>query len=309
MRGLLLYNPLAGRKHDKREALVQQIVAILRDVGYQLEAVTTTHRGSAAAQARAAITDGAEVVFACGGDGTVHDVLQGVAGTTAALAIIPMGSANALARELKIPLRPIAAAHGFASVDTIDVRLGHCSVDGKTHAFLVMAGAGPDGALMHRMLLVNRSRWGRWAYAMHAIHLLLRGRFEPFAVSYLANGQWCKARAVSAMAMRVGHLGGIFPGIARGASIRADTMRLALVKGPATVGLPLWFIMNWLGLERWNPLLLCADVTAFACNGGEVPIHAQMDGEWSGHLPMNVVLAEETVRILCPVGSSPDYVS
>jgi diacylglycerol kinase family enzyme len=300
MRGLLLYNPLAGRKRDKREALVQQIAVILQDIGYDLEVVATTHRGSAAAQARAAIADGAEVVFACGGDGTVHDVLQGVAATTAALAIIPMGSANALARELKIPLRPIVAAHAFAHVDVIDVRLGHCVIGDKTHAFLVMAGAGPDGALMHRMLSVDRSRWGRWAYAGHAIRLLLSGRFEPFSVSYLANGQWCKASAVSVMAMRVGHLGGIFPGIARGASIRADTMRLVLVNGPAPVGLPLWFAMNWLGLERWNPLLLRADVTAFTCDGGDGPIHAQMDGEWSGQLPMNVVLAEETVRILSP---------
>jgi diacylglycerol kinase family enzyme len=59
--------------------------------------------------------DGSDTVFACGGDGTIHDVIQGLAGTPVALAILPFGTANALAHDLGIPLRPSAAAQ--AAVD------------------------------------------------------------------------------------------------------------------------------------------------------------------------------------------------
>jgi diacylglycerol kinase family enzyme len=301
MRGLLLYNPLAGRDREVRASLVQRIAKVLRSAGYELEIAATTHRGSAGEQARTAITNGAEVVFACGGDGTVHDVLQGVAGTEAALAVIPMGSANALARELKIPTDPLAAARGFAGTTLLDAPVGRCVLGGASRAFLVMAGAGPDGALMYRMLTVDRSRWGRWAYAVHALRLLLRGRFRTFPVCYQRTDGTCRTMAaVSVLAMRVGALGGIFPGIARGASLLSPTMRVAFVKAPAVLGLPLWFAMNWLGLERWNPLLVKEDVSAFVCEGHEA-VHAQVDGEWIGRLPMRVTLGDETVRLLVPV--------
>jgi diacylglycerol kinase family enzyme len=303
MRGLLLYNPLAGRRRDERLAIVGQIATMLHCVGYELEIAATTHRGSAGAQVREAIAGGAEVVFACGGDGTVHDALQGVVGSSAALAVIPLGSANALARELKIPLDPLVAAHAFAHADTMPARVGYCTAGGETHAFLVMAGAGPDGALMYRMLAVSRSRWGRWAYAAHAVLLLFRRRFASFTVRYRdAAGGWHETQAVSAMCMRVGTLGGVFPGVARGASLWAGSMKLVAVRGTAWVGLPLWFAMNWLGIERWNPLLVQADVVALECDGARESVHAQLDGEWIGRLPVSITLSGDAVQLLVPAG-------
>jgi diacylglycerol kinase family enzyme len=299
MRGLLLYNPQAGRNREARAVLVERIAQTLRSFGYELSIAETTHRGSATAQTRAAIAAGAEVVFACGGDGTVHEVLQGIVGTTATLAIIPMGSGNALSRELHVPLDPLKAARSYAFTRTIDVRISQCTLGDQVRAFLVMAGAGPDGALMYQMLAVDRSRWGRWGYAAHALRLFVRGRFTSFAVRYqpALGGCW-EARVVSAMAMRVGSLGGVFPGIARGASLQTGSMRLVLVKSPAYVALPLWFAMNWMGLERWNPLLVTCDVTAFECYGNA--IHGQVDGEWMGRLPMRVNVSDAVVRLTVP---------
>ena len=303
MRGLLLYNPLAGRRRGERVAAVRDIAGILRGAGYELEVVATTHRGSAGAQVRDAVAGGADVIFACGGDGTVHDALQGLAGNSASLAVIPLGSANALARELKIATDPLVAARACAAAGVTPVRVAQCVVGERAHLFLVMAGAGPDGALMYRMMTVDRGRWGRWVYAAHALRLLLRGRFAAFDVRYREgeDDPWKHMRAVSAMGMRVGSLGGVFPGVARGASLHAGTMRLVLVKRPALLGLPLWFLMNWLGLERWNPLLVRADVVAFECEGGDGTVHAQVDGEWVGGLPMSITLGNETVRLLVPV--------
>jgi diacylglycerol kinase family enzyme len=302
MRGLLIYNPASGQHRERRDAVIAQVAAVLRGQRHVVDVVATKERGGAAGQVRAAIEAGAEVVFACGGDGTVHDVLQGVAGTKAALAAIPMGSGNALARELGVPLDPVAAARAFARSEAVDVRLARAEAGGSSRSFLVMAGAGPDGALMYRMLTVDRSRWGRWAYAAHALRLLVCGRFEAFGVRYRVrdDAAWGETRAVSVMAMRVGSLGGVFPGVARGASLHGETMRVVLVKGPAWLGLPLWFAMNWLGLERWNPLLVRVDAVAFACENADATVHAQVDGEWVGRLPMSVTLTGETVRLMVP---------
>lgn len=183
---LLIYNPTSGTARGKRLALVQEVAAILRRHGYELRVEATTHRASAAEQVQTAIADGAQVVFACGGDGTIHDCLQAVVGTSAALAPIPMGSANALCRELGIPMDSLRAAAAYRSRVKRDVRIGRCESSLGTRCFLLMVGAGPDGALMYRMLTTRRGVLGRWAYALHALRLLFRGKFAPFRVRYRA---------------------------------------------------------------------------------------------------------------------------
>ncbi|MEK6396914.1 MAG: diacylglycerol kinase family protein [Terriglobus sp.] len=310
MRGILLYNPLSGTSRHQRESLVQRVATLLTSHGYILEVHATTHRGSAGNQAREAIAQGAEVIFACGGDGTIHDILQGIVGTTAMLGIIPMGSGNALCRELGIPLHPLKAALAYAHTTQRQLRVGRCnSSQGQRH-FLIMAGSGPDGALMYRMLTRSKGRMGRWAYAMHALHLLVRSRFHPFQVRYHSvKGAWHVQTAVSAMALRIGNLGGIFPGIARGASLGNQHMRLILVSPPALLSLPLWFVFSWLHLDRWNPWLHAADIMEFHCEALDGNVHAQADGEWIGNLPLSASLSERSLLLHVPLSSlkaSPD---
>lgn len=301
MRGILLYNPASGISRATRASIVEKVAAILRNLGYSLYVQATTHRGSAGGQTRQAIAAGAEIIFICGGDGTIHDALQGIAGTTAKLAIIPLGSANALCRELGIPLHPLKAAASYKQTSQRELQIARCDTKQGERSFLIMAGAGPDGALMYRMLTTSKGRLGRWTYAMHALHLLLRSRFHSFQVRYQTpDNAWYTTSAISAMVLRIGNLGGIFPGIARAASLSANTMRLVLVKPPALLGLPLWFLFSWLHLDHWNPYLQTADVQAFHCESSESRVHAQADGEWIGTLPLSVKLDEQTITFLIP---------
>jgi diacylglycerol kinase family enzyme len=97
---VLIFNPASGGGRSGREEAIARVAETLRGLGHAVETVRTWAAGSAGAQARAAADSGAEVVFACGGDGTVHEVMQGLVGApVAALGIVPMGSANALARH------------------------------------------------------------------------------------------------------------------------------------------------------------------------------------------------------------------
>jgi diacylglycerol kinase family enzyme len=106
----LLYNPHSGRRKKYRLQDVGAAAAVLSEAGVEIDVAPTRAASDAAAQVRAAIRDGFDTIIACGGDGTVHDVLQGLAGKDAALGIIPLGTANAMAHDLRLPLNPAAAA-------------------------------------------------------------------------------------------------------------------------------------------------------------------------------------------------------
>src|SRR5579862_1401337 len=101
-KAILLYNPLSGRRRDRREPDVEAVAAVLKASDVEVVKLATAPNGEAAQQAREAIENGYDTIIACGGDGTVHDILQGVAGSHVALGIIPLGTANALAHDLNL---------------------------------------------------------------------------------------------------------------------------------------------------------------------------------------------------------------
>ena len=109
-RAALFYNPLSGRRKKYRLHDVESASSVLRNAGVEVDVAPTRAASDAAEQVRAAIRDGFDTIVACGGDGTIHDVLQGLAGKDAALGIIPLGTANALAHDLRVPMNPKPAA-------------------------------------------------------------------------------------------------------------------------------------------------------------------------------------------------------
>jgi diacylglycerol kinase family enzyme len=270
--------------------------------------IATIAAGSAGAQARQAAERGAEVVFACGGDGTVHEVIQGLvneaAEPAASLGIVPLGSANALARHLGLSLDPVEAAlqqiHG--KVQTIPV--GKVEYGADDRYFLVMAGVGPDAALVYKLLTGHKSGLGRWAYYLHAARLFATRRFRAFELQFtkVGNSKSVERRAVCVMAVRVGDLGGLFCRLVnRNASVHQPHLQLVIVRPPAVVTLPLWFVSGWLNLTAINPWVDFAEVTEFSCKpfSGVAP-HLQADGEWLGRIPMRVSLVPNEIRILLP---------
>lgn len=275
----------------------------LRGLGHTVEVIWTEAAGSAGLQARAAAEAGAEVVFACGGDGTVHDVMQGLVGApVAALGIVPMGSANALARHFGLPHDPVEAALEQMRGNSQLVQVGKIEFAGGSRYFAVMAGAGPDGVLVYELATEHKSHWGRLAYYVHAARLFATRRFRPFAVEYVeaVTGRAVTERAICAMAVRVGSLGGIF-GRITGQGLAEDRLRMVLVRPPAAISLPVWFVCGWLGLERINPLVRIVEVSGFSCVAltDRAP-HFEADGEWLGRLPMRVSLAPEALRVRLP---------
>jgi diacylglycerol kinase family enzyme len=306
-RATLIVNAVAGRRKDLR-VLIPELVQTLEMQGVQANATITTAAGEAQTIAANAAASGCDAVFACGGDGTAHEVLQGIVGTACALGVVPLGTANALARNLGLSLDPMKALQqqlDFVprAISVGEVRCVTKDPEGRRY-FTVMAGAGPDGALVYRALAGRGSTLGRGVYYTHAARLFLTRRFPAFRVEYQSSdsGEWEQRLAVSVMCARVADLGGIFSRLTRGGSLLDTDLELVLVKPPAGIGLPAWFALNTVGLHARNPWVETVRVKEFRCvalTSGH-PVHAEVDGEWIGHLPMSVRLIPHAAWVLMP---------
>src|ERR1700691_6001529 len=101
----LLYNPdSGGSRARRRQVELESALAVLRNANVEAQLILTDSRAHAKEKAKQALLAGCDTLFACGGDGTIHNVIQVLANTSAALAILPMGTANALAHDLSLPM-------------------------------------------------------------------------------------------------------------------------------------------------------------------------------------------------------------
>lgn len=305
-RAALLFNPNAGRGGGARLIALERAATVLREQGFDAEIVSTHGPGTAGQQAADAVCHGAELVFACGGDGTLHDVVQGlVHHPSAAVGVIPLGSANALARHFGLSFEPAEAVRQQLRFAPRSIPLGHVTCETplgrRSRYFTVMAGAGPDGMLVYRMLATGKQRLGRAMYYVRAARLFLSERFGEFPVSAtLADGKLVEREAVSAMAIRVGDLGGLFSPLVRGASPEDQRILLTITQPPHHLSLPAWFATSWTRTHRWNPYTQQMHAAEFSCATSGRRVHVQADGEWIGTTPMHVELVPDALRLLMP---------
>jgi diacylglycerol kinase family enzyme len=305
---MLVVNPVTKGAAGLR-ARLGEMVSLLRGFGYELDMVETTpEAGSAAQLTVAAIADGASTVFACGGDGTVHGVVQGLAQTGIALGVLPLGTANALARNLGLPLDVGRALAVQAMRNPVAIPLGVVENAGGAEWFCLMAGCGPDGALAHTLAtsegLGRKKRMGRMAYYAEAARLFSTRRWPEFCVEYRAMDEvsWRCADAVAMMCSRVPNLGGLFSGTTRAARLTDERLHVTLVHGPGHVALPMWMVCGRLGIGNpWATVVDAAEVRCSAPKGGIV--QAQVDAEpLRGGLPMTLRLVPRALHLLMPQG-------
>ncbi len=148
-----IWNPASGsvaEESDLRAAL-----------GDHVELVPTTEDDPGPGQTRAAVDDGADIVVACGGDGTVRACLDPLAGTATALGIVPLGTGNLLATNLGIPAG-LSAGGGVGRGERRRIDLGR--VNGE--AFAVMAGSGFDALMIRDANETLKSKVGTAAYIL-----------------------------------------------------------------------------------------------------------------------------------------------
>jgi YegS/Rv2252/BmrU family lipid kinase len=306
----LLYNPLAGGRPKRRLADVKTAVAVLREAGVEVIASPTRVASDATPQVRQAIAEGCDTVFACGGDGTVHDVLQALVGSQVALGIIPLGTANALAHDLSIPLSSARAARAALTAKPKRIAIGQATYQDlagnpASRYFTVTFGAGVDAHLFHELDPRVKLRWGMAAYYAQATWLWLTHRMRGFAVEVRgADGQARQAEVSELLAVRIRNFGGVLRQLAPGASLDRDDLRLVLFRTRSRLTYLRYIVRGLLG-ARWEidgiDLVHAASVVCRPLPGTEnLPFYVEADGEILGTLPVEVRVVPDALTILMP---------
>ena len=172
----ILFNPNSGRKGKSRDRELDIAIGIIQSAGVHTDLTVCRSSQEATIHARYAVAAGSDTVFACGGDGTIHDIIQGLAGTPVALAILPFGTANALAHDLGLPSRPSEAARVAVNGSIRRIPLGRVEYEdlqGKPAAryFTVAAGIGVDAHLFYKLTADLKNRSGMAASYLKAWQL------------------------------------------------------------------------------------------------------------------------------------------
>src|SRR3954471_553609 len=207
----LVYNPLSGSRRKGRLAKVQAALAVLQKAGVAVTAEPTRGQAEAGEQARQAIAEGCDTIFACGGDGTAHDVLQGMVGSNAALGIIPLGTANALAHDLRLPLSAAGAARALLNARSQRIAVGRVDYTGLrggggSKYFTVAVGIGVDAHLFYKLNALLKGHLGMGAYYAKATRLWLTHPMEKFAVEVEGSAS---AEVSQLLAVRIRNFGGV----------------------------------------------------------------------------------------------------
>jgi diacylglycerol kinase (ATP) len=317
----LLYNPASGGNHSKREEELEAALRVLRGAGVDVELTPTSSRTDAAAKARYAIAQGCDTVFACGGDGTIHDIVQVLANSRVALAILPLGTANALAHDLRIPLNLVGAAKTALNGTPRRIALGlvnYLDREGNpaSRYFTVAAGMGIDAHLFFKLNTTTKRRLGMAAYYAKAWRLWFSHIMIRFLIEYVDNesGNRNEANVTELLAVRIRNFGGVLRELAPGASLDRNDFRLVFASTASRLSYLLYVIRGLLR-QRWRiPGIQLAYSTNVCCrylprasatgeSEGQPPVYVEADGELLGTIPADITIVPDALTILAPAGN------
>jgi len=286
---IVIYNPAAGQGRSGR---LWRVLDILSGNGIKVRLEETRYAGHATVLAREAAQLPGQLIVAAGGDGTIAEVANGMAGSSARLGVIPLGTANVLARELNLPRTPRAVAAALAFGRTRALWPGIARGVGPERVFVQMLGVGLDAQVVHRLPGALKRALGRSAYVVQTLRELVRYDYAPIRLRI--DGQAAEAGSV------IVSKGTLYAGqymLAPGAKPGEPGFSVALFErsGPWSAlmygaALPLNLLPNAPGLR----LIRASHVEILG--HGQVP--AQADGDPAGAVPITVVDAKAPIQVV-----------
>jgi len=309
----LLYNPDSGGSKQRHREL-ESALAVLRNGAVEADLVPESPH-HAVAETHRAVDSGCDTIFACGGDGTIHNIAQVLANTSTALAILPIGTANALAHDIYLPLKVVDAAKTALQAAPRRIALGrvqYADLQGNPAArfFVIAAGVGVDAHLFYKLHTGVKQRMGMAAYYAKAWHLWFSYPMTRFVAEYLETGSDAPQRAevTELMAIRIRNFGGVLQELAPGASLDRDDARLVFCRTASRTAY-LAYVTRGLLRAHWRvPGIDLAHSTTVSCqyktssSGPEQQqkIYVEADGELLGTLPAEITVVPNALTLLAP---------
>jgi diacylglycerol kinase (ATP) len=222
-RARLIYNPTSGREAIRKA--LPDVLAKLEAAGYEASAHATTGAGDASQAARIAIERGYEVVIAAGGDGTIYEVVNGLADAEnrPKLGVIPTGTTNDFARALHIPRSIDAAVDIIAEGHTMPVDIGKMN----EKYFINIAGGGRLTELTYDVPIKLKTALGQLAYYMKGIEMLPSLKATDVTIEY--DGKVFEGEIMLFLVANTNSVGG-FEKLAPDASLNDGMFTLLILK-------------------------------------------------------------------------------
>lgn len=302
-RALLITNPAAARIDAQAVTAVRET---LRSGGWQVEVLATAGRRDARRFAAEVGQQGFDLAVAYGGDGTAMQVAVGLAGSGIPLGIVPGGTGNILARNLRLPRDPTRAARTILRGRPYAIDLGSVIRSDGEHYFAVCGGTGFDARVMARTEAAHKRRWKTAAYMASALAELPRVQSRPHRVTIDGT-----VHEIEAAMVLIANCGEIFPPYVSVApnvrpndgwfdviALRADgalngvAAFISLLRGPTASN----------GRQRyWN--MRGRTVRIEGTNGHAGPV--QLDGELVGNTPFEARLLPRALRVIVDPATVP----
>jgi len=300
---LLIHNPNAGHGGAKRRRSLDEARRIFAAVGIEVDLAETKGPGEATEIAQRATIDRRDLVVACGGDGTLNEVVNGLAGPSnghrVSLALLPAGTANIFAKELSLPWDIPHAARRLVRGKVVDIALGLATPlrePEKRKYFLSVAGAGPDGRIVYSIDLELKARLGILAYWWQGAREIFRYDYPHFRV--VIGGQ--SSDASLAIVGRTKHYGGPFK-ITTLADLYENQFEVMTLSTRSGLRYLSYLPTLWLGKLRGTRGVFFLKTDSLVCEPlhGK-PVHAQVDGEPLGRLPVEFKIVPGALKLLVP---------
>jgi len=303
---LLVVNPAARGLPPLRQ--IREAAEWLRTRGWDVALEMTAAPGDATRLARRAAAHGPSVVVACGGDGTIHEVANGLAGSEAVLAAIPGGTANVWAKDAHIPRDPLEAARIIEGGRCRWLDLGLIEWEGRRgrkaerRYFLLMAGVGLDAHVVSRVNQGWKRRLGAAAYVLTGAHEAFLYRSRP--VELLLDGR-------ERLSLRLGWmLAGntrCYGGVTRITSrALADDglLDILLFPGYDLLRAAGYGLSILIGQHHRTPAVIYRRAAEIEV-AGPSSLPTQADGEFLGYTPLRLRVVPGALQVLVPNEPNP----
>ncbi len=300
---LLIHNPNAGNGGNQRRHALDTARHIFSTGGIDADLAETTGPGHATEIAERAANEGRGLVIACGGDGTLNEIVNGLAahhnGHRVPLALLPGGTANILAKELNLPWDIPSAAEKLVRGTVKEIALGLATPveqPEKKKYFLSVAGAGPDGMIVYGIDLGLKARVGILAYWWQGARQVFSYKFPHFRI--ISGGQKIDASLV--VVGRTRNYGGPFK-ITTEADLFQDRFEIVALTTQSGLRYLSYLPSLWLGKLRGTEGVHFYKSDTVVCQPlDKNPVYAQIDGEPLARLPVEFKIVPRALKLLVP---------
>lgn len=292
----LIYNPRAGGLQKATET-VQQLVTALQKKGIPLakeQVIATTCAGDATRLAEQAVQRETDLLIVCGGDGTINEAAQAVIGTKTRLAVLPVGTANVLAKEMKLPRSPEKLAALIASGRTREISVGRASTPDLSwqRYFLLMAGIGLDATIIEAVNPLQKSQWGIGSYVIAGLKTLAQWPLKPFSVRF--DHQKCAA--TFAIVANAANYAAWFK-IAPKSRMESSQLDICIFNSYSRLVYLGYAFLSLFGAHTMSSEVIYQPISEISAQAStSVPV--QLDGELVGYLPMQFACVPQALQIV-----------